>query len=332
MSEIPYPYDIQLPAIKFPPPKRQLTLNPGVLGIVLAVVALCFALANVTIFPASQSMRPATLGELWTAFCFGLIGAEAGLLAIAAVLGPGKGLLRHLIVAPLAMIWIGAWLLGYGWTWWNHSGYFFYPVWKEVWAGILLIPILFCACALPLWIVHGLLRWGIEPASQGGRRRKLPHLSIGGILIATGGVAVALAGVRLGRYIVGQVDEAEWWGACGIAMAFVGGISLFTLPLCAWATLRCRSLRAGVIAMFAWLTTVAFTLVCIISVIDGDWPPWEFWLPFTGIVLGFAFGILGTLSLVRCAGYRLQWGREASDALISAASAAPSEGSPAPQP
>jgi hypothetical protein len=330
MSEFPYPYEVQLPVVKFPPPKRQLTLNPGVLGIVLAVVALCFALSNVTIFPVSENMSPGTLGELWTAFCFGLIGAEAALLAIAAVLGPGNGLLRHIIVMPLAMFWVVAWLLGYGWTWWTDMNRGIYPDWQEVWAAILIIPVLFCACELPLWIFRGLLRWRIEPAMQDGLR-KTPHFSIGGILIATGGVAVALAGVRLGRYIEGGMDEAEWWGACGIAMAFTGGISLVTLPLCTWATLRCPSMLAGLLSMLVWLFIVAFSLVCIISVMTGNWPTWDFWLPFTGIVLGFVFGLLGTLSLVRLAGYRLCWRQGSPGTLMASTSAAPSEDSATPK-
>lgn len=331
MSEFPYPYDAKLPAIEFPPPNRQFTLTPGLLGILLAVITACFALSNITVIPVSERMSGNMLAELWLAFSFGLIGAEAGLLAIAAVLGPEKGLVRHLLVVPLAGIWILAWLLGYGFTWWNHTNQYFYPEWKEVVADILIIPVLFCACELPLWIFRGLLRWRIELLNADSNRRAPPPLSIGGILIATGAVAIALAGVRMGRFIEGVASEAEWWGACGIGMAFAGGISLVTLPLCTWATLRCPWLWAGRLAMIAWLFIAAFLLVWVISTMVGSWPPLEFWRPFTGMVFGFASGLMGTLSLVRLAGYRLIWGRD-SFPVIPSASAMPSEDSPAPKP
>ena len=324
MSDFPYPYDAKLP-----PPAPNPSLRIGPLGIILAVFAGCFTLVNITVFPAALGSSSNTPVELWLTFGMGLIGAEAGLLAIAAVLGPGKGFLRHLLILPPAVAWIMGWLIGFGLAVWiyPYEVYFIKWIkWKEVAALLLVVPIVFCGCELPLWIVRTLLGWRIESDRHVTSRSSRPHLSISGILIATGAVAVALAAVRLGRgYMGGDISEAGWFGGCGIAVAFAGGISLTTLPLCTWATLRCPSLLAGVIAMIAWLPTVAFTLVCVISAIEGDWPPWDFWRPFTGIVFGFAFGILGTLSLVRIAGYRLLWGRTSRGTLISATSVATSE-------
>ncbi len=333
MSEFPYPYDKPLPSIKFPSPKRQLALTPGVLGIVLAVIALCFVLSNVTIFPVSRNMDPVSVGEFWTAFCTGLVGAEAGLLVIAAVLAPGNGLLRHVIVVPLAMIWILAWFLGYKLYWWTQGTYFSYPEWKEVFSSILVIPLMFCACELPLWIFRTLLRWRITPSGQKDSRRTPPNLSIAGILMATGAVALALASVRSGRRLVSNdMSEADWWGASGIAVAFSGGISLLTLPLSVWATLRCSSLVAGLGATIAWLMGAALLLVCCVSALADNWPfmELEFWFLFFGMNCGFAVGLLGTLSLVRAGGYRLLWGREETQISVSTL-AAPSEVPPAPQ-
>src|SRR5688500_1980957 len=101
MPEIPYPYGVKLADVKIPPLKARSTLSPGQLAVILAVITGCFALVNITVVPASDRQIEPRLRELWQAFSFGMIGAQAGLLAIAAVLGPGKGLLRHLIAVPL---------------------------------------------------------------------------------------------------------------------------------------------------------------------------------------------------------------------------------------
>lgn len=334
MSEIPYPYGVKLPDNKIPPLNARSMLSPGQLAVILAVIAGCFALINITVVPASDRQLEPRLREFWQAFSFGIIGAQAGLLAIAAVLGPGKGLVRHLIVVPLAVGLVLAWLLGYGLATWTHSTPQFFPKWNEIDSQILVIPMMFCACELPLWIFRGLLRWRIELAAPDASRRRPPHLSIGGILMATGAIAVALTSARLGRsFVANSFLEPDWWSACGIAVAFSGGISLVALPLSVWATLRSPSLLAGFIAIGAWLMAAALLLICIISVLVGDWPHMdlEFWLPFSGLIVSFGFGLLGTLSLVRAGGYRLFWGREEAQLSVST-SAGPSEGPLAPQP
>jgi len=334
MSEFPYPYSVQLPDAKIPPLEARRAPSPKQLCVILAVLTACFALINITVIPASNRQIEPRLREFWQAFSFGIIGAQAGLLAIAAVLGPGKGLLRHLIAVPLALGLVLAWLLGYGLAKWTHSTPQFFPEWNEILPQILVIPVMFCACELPLWIFRGLLRWRMELAVPDTSRRRPPHLSIAGILMATGAVAVALASARLGRsFVAANFSEPDWWGACGIAVAFSGGISLVTLPLSTWATLRCPSLVAGIVAMVAWLISAALLLICIISVLVGDWPPMEleFWLPFSGLIFSFGFGLLGTLSLIRAAGYRLFWGREETQ-LSVATSAGPSEVPASPKP
>jgi len=335
MSEFPYPYETKLPPIKRSTWQARLPPTHRRVAIQLAVIAALFALANTTTFPAGELSRGSTSLETWMGFTIGLIGAEAGLLAIGGVLGPGKWHLRHLAVAFLATVWLPAWFAGFGVTWMYQGGEYYAHMSKDMFAVAFVIPIMFCACELPLWIFRGLLRWRIEPATRSGDSPKPPQLSIAGILIATSAVAIALTAVRIGRYIEGGSSEAEWWGACGIAMAFSGGISFVTLPLAAWATLRCPSLVAGLTVMFASLLAVAVALICIIGGLTGDWPPMrlEVWLPLGGLVFGFSCGLLGTLSLVRTAGYRLFWGRESSPAtLIASASAEPNAGPAIPQP
>lgn len=326
MSAFDYPYDAKLPPIQNSIWKERLPPNRRVLAIQLAVLAALFALANMTTFPAGELSRGRTSLETWMGFTIGLIGAEAGLLAIAAVLGSGRWHLRHLVVAGVAVLWIVAWFVGFGLTRMFRGSVYYGPASNDMFAVMLVIPVMFCACEIPLWIFRSLLRWRIEPVIRSGDSSKPPQLSIAGILIATSFVAIALTAVRIGRSIEGGASEAEWWTGCGIAMAFSGGISLFTLPLAVWATLRCPSLVAGVGVMVASLLVSAVGLICIISLLVGDWPPndLDFWLPSAGVVVGFSCGLLGTLSLVRLGGYRLFWGREAAPSIASI-SEAPSE-------
>ncbi len=333
MSEFPYPYDTQLPPIKRSTWQVRLLPNHRRLAVQLVVLAALFALANTTTFPAGELSRGQTSLETWMGFTIGLIGAEAGLLAIAAVMGPGRWHLRHLVVAGVAVLWIVAWFVGFGLTRLFRGNGYYGPTSNDMFAVILVIPVMFCACEIPLWIFRAFLRWRIEPAIGSGDSSKPPQFSIAGILIATSAVAIALAGVRMGRTIEGSASEAEWWGACGIAIAFSGGISFVTLPLAVWGTLRCPSLRAGIVAIVASLFVAAVGLICVISVLVGDWPPndLDFWLPTSGVVGGFACGLLGTLTLVRISGYRLFWGRETVPSTIST-SAAPSAVPASPQP
>lgn len=333
MSEFEYPYDAKLPPIKNTKWEFPLPSSPRLLAIQLTVLAVFFVLANATTFPAGELSGGNNLLETWTGFTIGLIGGEAGLLAIAVVMGPGRWHIRHLTVAGVAALWIVAWFVGFGLTWMVRGRGYYGQMSKDMFAAVLVIPLMFCACEIPLWIFRSLLRWRIEPAFRSGDSPKLPQLSIAGILIATSFVAIALTAVRIGRYIEGGASEAEWWGACGIALAFSGGISLVTLPFIVWATLRCPSLAAGVVAMIALLIVVVATLICIIGALGGGWPPMrlEIWLTLGGLVCGFASGLLLPLSLVRFGGYRLLWGRETAPSIVSTSAAPPAESS-APQP
>jgi hypothetical protein len=204
MSDFPYPYDAKLPPIKNSTWKNPLLPSPRRLVIQLMILAAVFALANATTFPAGELSRGVGFLETWTGFTFGLIGAEAGLLAIGAVLGPGRWHLWHLVVVGTAALWIVSWFVGFGLTWLYQGSGYYAQLSKEALAAVLVIPILFCACELPLWTFRSLLRWRIEPAMRSDDSPKPPQLSIAGILIATSFVAIALTAVRIGRSIEGS--------------------------------------------------------------------------------------------------------------------------------
>lgn len=331
MSEFPYPYDAKTSVGKLLPPTFQLSPQLRTPAILLAILVAGICVFNATVIPNLIALNSnSTIESAYTGIIAGIIGAEAGLLVIAAVLGPSRGLLRHLAVVPVALSFILAWLVGYGVAKWLEENDFTYSAfldWDEVLAAILVMPLLTCASELPLWFFRSFLRWRIELVSRERIRCETPHLSIAGILIATTAVAIALTSARLGHASLRNgPSEADWWFACGIAVAFAGGISLFTLPVCTWAALRCPSWWRGLLVAVVWLTIVGFMLIGINIILDGHWPPWrlEFWLGFCGISGSFALGLMGTLGLARMLGYRLLWGRESSLLpLTSAASEAP---------
>ena len=338
MSEFPYPYDANLPVEKLLPPKLELSQSARKLIIQLAMLAGLSALVNTIVVPISMFPYSATIpGALWFGFSVGIIGAEWGILVIAAVLGPGKCWLRHLAVTPLAACFIFSWLFSIQVArWLDEAGidYSGFSDWNRVFAIILLFPLIICACELPLWTFRVLLRWRIELVSPTGCPSEPSHLSIGGILIATAAVAMALASTRWGYYLAKEeITEPSSWGELGFVLGIGGVISLVTLPFCTWATLRCRSLLVGLLTMTSWLVVAAVCLLVAISVLERRWPPTAVYLTFTTLIVGYTLGLAVPLTLIRIAGYRLLWGRESSLGTFtpSASAATPAE-SFAPQP
>ena len=309
MSDFKYPYDGKdlppLPPLHWKPARKGWSL-----GLILALFFVGCLVVNITMLPVSDKARPGNLAEWWIALGMGLIGAEAGLLAIAGVFGPGSTLRRHLVVIPAATALCLAWFLGYVLVWLMHDqSYLVFPRPKETAAVMLIIPALFCASESPLWIFRALLQWRIKPPQDAPRARP-PQLSIAGILAATAAVALSLGGVRLGRYGITGVGEGDWWLGTGVAAAFTAGISLAVLPIVTCVIFRAWSQVVGVLVAFAWISIVAIALIAIISKMNGSWPPSDAIRPLVIVTSSFAFGLAGPLLLARSFGYRLLWGKE----------------------
>ena len=297
------------PQLTPPPPGfSPRTSSAGALTAWLLVIAAVLALMNLSLNPILEGTHgPDDPGAWWGTFCMGSIGGQAGILAIAAVLGPSFALRRHLVVLPALAVLAMAWLLGFVISHQNH-GYQF-PAIRNVIAVMLVLPLMFCVCELPLWFFRTFLRWRIESPADG--RARPPQLTISGILAATAAVALALGAVRLGHWLSGSIDEGEWWLAVAIAAAWCGGISLLLLPVVTALVFRTESLAIGLLVSAAWFGLLCFALFMVLIALFGPPPNTRELHLFVFVGLGFLATLLGPLALCRHFGYRLHWGRVA---------------------
>ena len=301
MSDLFPEFDSRLPS----PPLTRPSPNGELAGWLL-VISVCLALMNIALNPILEGTNhPADIGAWWGTFCIGSLGGQAGILAIAAVLGPSFGLRRHLIVVPLFAILAGSWLLGFVISHEMH-GYTF-PPFKDVVAVLLVLPLMFCVCELPLWIFRTFLRWRIESPTR--ERVRPPQLTIAGILGATAAVALSLGAIRLGNKLTGGMNEADWWIGVAAAAAWCGGASLLVLPMVTALVFRPQSLAIGLLASAAWIALLIIAFVMVTCSLVGS-VPWRELHLFLFIAAGFMAALLGPLALCRLYGYRLLWGRE----------------------
>lgn len=309
MPDSPYPYD---PA-KFVLPLEWQSKWPLPLTLwwILAGFGVAFAILDLSYCWVGSYFFPSHWSQLWAGLNYGAVGAQAGLLAIYAVFGPGRTWMRHIVAFFVGSCCLLTWLGGYGLAMAiSDSGVPPYTSIEEVSASLLAVPALFLAGCFPLWVFRTLFRWRVERQISSEQLPRPPQLSIAGILAATFVVSLMLTLVRLGSYISQDYDEAAWWLGTGIGAAFTVGISLTTLPVCTWAVLRSRILAAGVTVAVVWVFLIGIGLVALISYLEGNWPPLEIWLNFIVLIASFIVFLLGPLLLCRFLHFRLVMGRQ----------------------
>jgi hypothetical protein len=300
MSKLPLEFDPRLDPL---PPYIGPASRPRELFGWLMAISVVLGVMNVSILPAMERTGPDDVGACWGTFCIGSIGGQAGILALVAVLGPASTLRRHLYVLPRLLSFVMAWFMGFLISQSMYGRH--YPEIKNVSGVLLVVPLLFCVCNLPLWFFRTFLRWRIEFLAEGQKRP--PQLTIAGILAATAAVALSLGAVRLGHHLTGGGNEADWWMGVAFAAAWSGGTSLVVLPVVTALVFRTQSLVIGLLVSSAWIGLLFVGLLLVVSALAGSVPSRELHL-FCCVVLGFTVTLLGPLALCRFYGYRLRWG------------------------
>ena len=297
MLELDYSYDAAN-SVRHPD-RRPVCQRRWPFWAIFVGVLICFAVIDFSFCSSRITWTSPPFQKYWMAINMGAIGAQGGLLAIYAVLGPGRIWLRHVVAIALGLGCILAWWLGF-----TLVGAIFPLINLEAYAVSLDLPALFFAGCVPLWVVRTLFRWRIESQLPGQIVVKPPQLSIAGIFVATFVVALVLTLVRLGAYVS---DDAEWWPETGYAVAVTAVTCLCTLPLSTWAIFRTRSLAFG--------TLLAAVCLCMIGLaffyhLGGGWPDSDVLLIYVVVIASLIVFLLGPLIVCRCFHYRLIVGRQ----------------------
>jgi hypothetical protein len=161
MSDFDYPYDVSnippappirlRPVVDMPPSSLE-----WLISFAIGITALNFLFLVVIL--ALNSAFPTQIAVYLIAFFLGAIGAEPGLLAIAAVFGPGVAWHRNLVGCSVVLLLAvtgatNVFMLQVPRVSMSLCGY--------IWPYTLLVPILFCACQLPLWPLRSFFCWRI---------------------------------------------------------------------------------------------------------------------------------------------------------------------------
>lgn len=309
MQDFPYPYDPN--NLPFAAPIRlqadvrfwRMMALPLLLGVGLVFL-------NLSMYPLAKNATPTNFGGFWLFLSMGIVGAEASLLAIAAVFGPGSPWLRRPIVLGLGLIFVLAWLMGYALMERIYLNKPYYPGLDDFLSTLLILPILFCVLEIPLWVFRSLFRWRMV-RHQDGKPLKHSPLSIANILVATAFVAVALAAVRQSGIVM-----SEGWRRIGNIAALTSGSSLAVLPLTMGIVFRRWSAWAGILAAATWISLVFYLLFTVLCMLTVFTPTVSSWCQFAAFTVSFTSVLLAPLLLTRVSGYRLLWGKE--DAVPSA--------------
>lgn len=258
----------------------------------LAVLAAAFL--TVDFFAAA--ILDARLPEFFGAILFGILPAQFGVLAIWAVVGPGRWQIRQAATTVLAAL---GWLaFGAGTAASVHAPADFSEVMFRFTA---LVPLVFLAIQLPLWTGRWLRGWRLVEAScaASADRRESRRFSMNDLLLMTAVVAVALA---LARFCA---ESAEDVAGNWIFAAILSPASGFATLPCLLSAFRSRTGRGGILAIagYAFGLGLAFDVVAVtmlgapadLSEIWGG-PVW---------LLSMLIPIHGSLALIRHAGYLL---------------------------
>jgi len=263
--------------------------------VALAIVLLAQALACVFLSPFGARPPSGALVALFVMYSgAGIVLAQPMLLAIGAVFGPGRWLVRF--PCGLATIAILALLVNLGGTSLGVSSNL------AVVGAFFVVPFLFLQP--PLFALRWWRRWRIalhDKAPAAGARRM--QFSLRWLLAVATGVCVVLAVARW-TYVPGSWPSRapDWWSlvedVCLVALV-IGGLSLAALPLvgAAMGTVR----RGGSLGLAAiGLVAAAGFLYWLMDPADRDTP----WLITCSLPAGWVWILLNLLVLRWC-GFRL---------------------------
>jgi hypothetical protein len=241
--------------------------------------------------------------RFWPMVLSGCLGAQLGLLAVWAVLGP-HGLVVRLGVSLLAAEALHGVLVG---------GMFVAGMQesdcREFATFMLMLPLVFLAAQCPLWALRAaagcrLAVAGAETtsAAASSRQFRLSHL-----IVATTGIALCLGLVKLGISLLGDEQEPQIRLGLAITCVLVALWSaLFALPSVAVAFLIPRK-------AVGWTIQGAVVVVSSVVTVFITWPTepisWEMIANLFTLNASLGAALLGALHVLAGCGLVMVWPR-----------------------
>jgi hypothetical protein len=256
-----------------------------------------FALVNFIGPPILGAGRSEALAALF----LGVMAGQLGLLAIWAVLGPQRWPARLPLTLTIALSLHAATLSGLLPLDVSESAR------REMLRSFLLVPLVFLAAQIPLWVLRFVFACRILPGGADPGPSVAPRqFGLQQMFLATAVFAgsLGLASLGLSDEAFTAADAGRWTGlliGCGLCSVWS---AFWTLP-CLWAGLIARDKTASAMGMAAYVPVVSFFVVAVVDIFAGVIN----FATIMGQLLLFHGGLtgvmLGTFHAVRSRGYVL---------------------------
>lgn len=289
-------------------PRQAAHVSP--IGPLITAFALLDFVAPILLTASGRYLPPILMGA---------IAGQFALLAVWAVLGPERLLVRWCVTLLVALFLGCMFLIGVAMV--AGAGAELPAMAKSM----LALPLALLAVQLPLWILKGATGYRIVPAGTEGAwsPRQSRQFGLQQVLGATTVVGVALGLARLGMPDSGNpgsdADLSVWLGGLAACGLFSLWSAFSTLP-CLWAVFVAPNKARGALAVAIYAAVMSVLVVGIIVAVAGPYPfpaPFGFFLPFFLLLHGgIAVVLLGGLHIARSSGYvLLRPGRRQSPAI-----------------
>ena len=174
-------------------------------------------------------------------------------------------------------------------------------------ATLLCLPLFLLAAQTPLWIMRMWFRWRIVHRDDATSARFEP-LRIGGLLIATAVIGMALAAARLSQSIGSSSgnDGIVWLVVAALVIMVISGITVLPAIL---AGLYARRLPLALGLAFAPDAAIVVVYVTLAVTLGGGRIEWELFIVMPILAGGYFVTLTAPMLIARRIGYRLLWGR-----------------------
>jgi hypothetical protein len=170
-------------------------------------------------------------------------------------------------------------------------------------APLLCLPLFLLAAQAPMWIMRFWFRWRIV-ARDDGTSRHFEPLRIGGLLVATAVVSLAMGALRLSESLRAPAGNSRLIGLVFAAFVIMV-ISVVTVLPAVLACLRARRLLLALALAFVATATVPAGFLALMMMIEGRRAPWQAFVLGLGLAGVYFVYLTAPLLIARRRGCRL---------------------------